>query len=145
MADVAWPADSRVAWDLRAHVPDVVVMELGENDCHSFNCTAPAGATRLTAAYVSFVHNVTSAYGTPHLPIFLTIAMHEAGQSKAMIAAAAQLQGEGYAVQFLNATAPPALPDGTPVAIGCGGHPSAQAHGLAFERAQPVIAKTLGW
>ena len=41
--------------------------------------------------------------------------------------------------------APATLPDGTPVALGCGGHPSAQAHGLAFARAQPVIAKVLGW
>jgi hypothetical protein len=36
------------------------------------------------AAYVSFVHNITAVYNSPQLPIFLTIANHEAGQSAAM-------------------------------------------------------------
>lgn len=135
----------RVPWDLRAHVPDVVLMELGENDCHAFNCSSPSNVARLAGAYVSFVHNITGFYGNQQLPIFLTIAMHEAGQSTAMKAAEAQLVADGYRVQFLNASVPPVMPDGTVVATGCGGHPSGQAHGFAFEIAQPIIAQALGW
>ena len=145
MASASWPSSELVPWDLRGHVPDAVIIELGENDCHAFNCSVPSNVAFLAAAYVSFVHNITEAYAVPALPIFLTIAMHEAGQSTAMIAAAKQLSGEGFRVQFLNATVPSVLPDGSNVALGCGGHPSAQAHSLAFERAQPAISKVLGW
>ena len=71
--------------------------------------------------------------------------MHESGQSKAMLLAVDELVSAGYKAAFLNATAPDVLPDGTPVATGCGGHPSAQANALAAARARPVIAAALGW
>lgn len=144
MASDAWPAAQRVAWPTRTHVPDAIILTIGSNDCHTFDCTGKDLQT-LKAAYVSFVQNLTLAYAVPSLPVFLTIAMHESGQSKAMLLAVDELVAAGYKAAFLNATAPDVLPDGTPVATGCGGHPSAQANALAAARARPVIAAALGW
>jgi len=142
MASAGWPPARRVRWPLPA--PSLVLVELGENDCHSFDCTGKDLQT-LKAAYVSFAHNLTLAYGKPDLPIFFTIAMHEAGQSAAMLLAVDELVAAGIRASFLNATAPATLPDGSVVPAGCGGHPSAQANALAAARARPVIAAAMGW
>lgn len=40
MGASSWPNATRVPWAARV---DGVFVELGENDCHAFNCTAPAG------------------------------------------------------------------------------------------------------
>ena len=146
MAQNSFPAAERVAWPLAQHVPDAVLIELGENDCHAWDCTDPARQQELEAAYVAFVKSLAAAYAKPAMPFFFVIAMHEAGQSGPMKSAAATLTGAGYSATFVNATAPSTFPDtGAPVPTGCGGHPSYAANGLAMERARAVIAAALGW
>lgn len=90
---------------------------------------------------------IAKAYGgSTALPLFFTLANHEAGQSAAMHSAIAALSAEGFTkVLLLNATTPNVLPDGTAIDNGCAGHPSAAQNLLAFERARPVVASALGW
>lgn len=146
MANDAWPAAERVPWDFAAHPADAVLVELGENDCHAVNCTVGSGLANLADAYVSFVANITAAYGgNKALPVFLAIANHEAGQSAAMGLAVPRLQASGFSnVFFLNATAPDVI-NGTNIDTGCAGHPSAAQQAFSFQRARPAIAKVLGW
>jgi hypothetical protein len=139
-------SSQRQAWNFSARPADAVLMELGENDCHAINCTDPADLALLTQAYESFVAVICEAYGgSKDLPIFLSIANHEAGQSAAMLAAIPSLLQKGYTrVAFLNATAPDAV-NGTNIDNGCAGHPSAAQQEWAYLQARPVIAQALGW
>jgi hypothetical protein len=145
MGEAAWPAESRVPWT--APVAGVFV-ELGENDCHAYNCTALPGRQRLADAYVALAHTLaaTQPAGTD-LPIFFTLANHEAGQSAAMGDAVAALRGSGFSkVAMLNGTTPSLDPASHEyIDNGCAGHPSAAQNALAFARMQPIVAAALGW
>lgn len=144
MGDDAWPAAARVPWSAPV---DGVFVELGENDCHSFNCTEPAGRSKLTAAYVALAHELaTSQPAGDALPIWYTISNHEAGQSAAMGDAVTTLRAAGFAnAAFLNGTTPTLGPGGVYIANGCAGHPSAAQNVLAFNRMRPSVAQALGW
>jgi hypothetical protein len=126
-------------WDFASWVPDLVVMNLGENDMHACNnnCTA-AFLEELTNSYVSFVANITKVYNKQDLPIALIIAPHEAGQSVAIIPAVSRLRQLGYNVEFFNATV-----NVSPQ--GCGGHPAYTQHHAAFLALRPQIASFLNW
>ena len=143
-----WPSwnSSRQAWNFTARPADAVLIELGENDCHAINCSNPVDLALLTQAYEAFVAVICDAYGgAKDLPIFLTIANHEAGQSAAMLAAVPSLQQQGYTgVAFLNATAPNQV-NGTNIDNGCAGHPSAAQQEITYLQARAVIAEALGW
>lgn len=145
MGEPAWPAASRVPWARRL---DAAFVELGENDCHAFNCTGPAGREALAAAYVALAHTLSATQPLgAHLPLFFTLSNHEAGQSLAMGDAVAALKAAGFtAAYLLNGTSPNADPaTGAGIANGCAGHPSAAQNVLAFNRMQPVVAAALGW
>jgi len=146
MGAASWPNASRVPWDARV---DGVFVELGENDCHTFNCTAPAGRARLADAYVALAHTLAAAQPAagPRLPIWFTLANHEAGQSAAMGDAVAALSAAGFsAVALLNGTSPTLDPAGhTYIGNGCAGHPSAAQNVIAAARMRPVVAAALGW
>jgi len=135
-----------VPWDARV---DGVFVELGENDCHVFNCTAPAGRAHLADAYVALAHTLAAAQPAagPRLPIWFTLANHEAGQSAAMGDAVAALGAAGFsAVALLNGTSPTLDPAGhTYIGNGCAGHPSAAQNVIAAARMRPVVAAALGW
>ena len=145
MGEPFWPADSRVPW--KAPV-DAVFVELGENDCRAFNCTASPGREKLGAAYVALAHTLAAAQPEGiALPIFFTLANHEVGQSVAMGDAVGKLRSAGFTrVQVLNGTSPNVDPmSGAVIDNGCAGHPSAAQNVLAFQRMQPIIAAILGW
>lgn len=145
MGEPGWPPDARAPW--RAPV-DAVFVELGENDCHAFNCSAPPGRATLAAAYVALARTLAATQPAgAGLPVFFTLANHEAGQSAAMGDAVAALRGEGFQrVALLNGTSPNVDPaTGANIANGCAGHPSAAQNALAFERMRPVVAAALGW
>lgn len=145
MGEPAWPAESRVPWTSQI---EGVFIELGENDCHQKNCTTPPGRQQLADAYVALAHTLaaTQPAGTS-LPIFFTIANHEAGQSAAMGDAVAALRGADFSrVALLNGTTPSLEPVSHEyIANGCAGHPSAAQNALAFARMQPIVAAALGW
>lgn len=136
-------AGAKVPWDFAAHPVDAVIVELGENDEHASPPPTPAA---LSAAYVAFVERIVTAYGGDKaLPVFLTIAPHEAGQSAGMLLAVPALRAAGYSrVAFLNATAPNVV-NGTSIDTGCAGHPSAAQALYSAQRAAPVVASVLGW
>lgn len=144
MGYAAWPAAARVPW---AAPVDGVFVELGENDCHSFNCTEAAGRARLSAAYVALAHTLAAAQPAKEsLPIWFTLANHEAGQSAAMGDAVSALRAAGFLnAALLNGTSPGIGPGGVDIDNGCAGHPSAAQNLLAFARMQPVVAAALGW
>ena len=145
MGGPSWPADARAPWHSTV---DAVFCELGENDCHSFNCTDAGGRARLAAAYVALAHTLASSQPAgPALPIFFTLSNHEAGQSAAMADAVAVLQAAGFSrTSLLNGTSPSLDPASKEyIANGCAGHPSAAQNALAFARMQPVVAAALGW
>jgi len=144
MSGSDWPAASRVPWSTRAHPVDAVLIELGENDCHAFNCSSPKSLQRLATAYVQFVTILATQFYTRVTPFFLTIANHEAGQSGAMLSAIPSLLQEGFNVTFLNATSPDSL-DGVNINTGCAGHPSYLQNIVSFSRAQKTLASALGW
>lgn len=139
-----WPAQARVPWDFLGRPADAVLVELGENDCHAFNCSVEANLATLAKAYVEFAHVIAAAYNNTALPIFLSIANHEAGQSVAMKMALADPGMAGLNVSFLNATAPDVV-NGTNIDVGCAGHPSIAQQQQTFLAARPVIAQALGW
>lgn len=134
----------RVKWDFPA--VDAVLMELGENDCHKFNCTLDSDLDKLAEGYDAFVKVVVDAYGgSLALPIFLSIVNHEAGQSAAMLKVIPRLTSEGFTrVSFLNATTPGSV-NGTNIDNGCAGHPSAAQNVIAAGIAAPIVRKVLGW
>lgn len=144
MGSADWPVASRMPWS--APVSGVFI-ELGENDCHLFNCTAPNGRAKLSAAYVALAHTLAASQPAGKaLPIWLTLSNHEAGQSVAMGDAVGALQREGFtAVSLLNGTSPGINDCGENIDNGCAGHPSAAQNLLAFARMQPVVAAALGW
>ncbi len=144
MGGAAWPAAARARWAARA---DAVFIELGENDCHAFNCSAGAGRARLAAAYVALAHELAAQQPAgQRLPLWFTLANHEAGQSAAMADAVAALRAAGFAnAALLNGTTPALGPGGEDIDNGCAGHPSAAQNQLAYERMRPVVAAALGW
>jgi hypothetical protein len=145
MGEPFWPPETRVPWQAPL---DAVLVELGENDCHAFNCSAPPGRERLGAAYAALAHTLAAAQPRGKaLPIFFTLANHEAGQSLAMADAVDTLRSAGFSsVQLLNGTSPNVDPvSGADIANGCAGHPSAAQNTLAFARMQPIVAAVLGW
>lgn len=135
---------TRVPW---AAPVDAVFVELGENDCHAFNCTAPSGRAQLAGAFVALAHRLAAAQPAGNqLPIFFTLANHEAGQSAAMLDAVATLTAAGARAFFLNGTSPGVDPaSGADIDNGCAGHPSAEQNALAFARMRPAVAAALGW
>lgn len=139
-----WPAAQRVAWSAPV---DAVFVELGENDCHAFNCTGGSGRKTLAASYVALAHTLAAAQKAGSaLRIWFTVSNHEAGQSLAMLDAVATLQAAGFAnVAFLNGTSPNVDPDGQRIDNGCAGHPSAAQNLLAFASMRPIVAAALGW
>ena len=137
----SWPAASRVAWGFAQHPADAILLELGENDEHASPPPTPAA---LAAAFEGFVETILSSYGRADLPIFLTIANHEAGQSSAMKIAVSNLVGRGVKATFLNATSPNEV-NGSSIDVGCAGHPSGAQARLAAERAAPIVSAVLGW
>lgn len=137
----SWPAASRVPWRFAQHPADAILLELGENDEHANPPPTPAA---LAAAFEAFVETILSSYGRADLPVFLTIANHEAGQSAGMKIAVSNLVGKGVKAFFLNATSPNEA-NGTNIDTGCAGHPSAAQARLAAERAAPVVSAVLGW
>jgi hypothetical protein len=134
----------RVKWGFPA--ADAVLLELGENDCHKFNCSLGSDVDKLVDAYDAFVRVVVEAYGGRlTLPVFLSIVNHEAGQSAAMLKVIPRLASEGYTrVSFLNATTPGSV-NGTNIDNGCAGHPSAAQNVIAAGIAAPIVRKVLGW
>ncbi len=144
MGDAAWPAAARARWAARA---DAVFIELGENDCHAFNCSAGAGRAKLAAAYVALAHELAAQQPAgAALPLWFTLANHEAGQSAAMADAVAALRAAGFAnAALLNGTTPALGPGGVVLDNGCAGHPSAAQNQLAYERMRPIVAAALGW
>jgi len=143
MGSPDWPEAARVPWRAAAAPVDAVFIELGENDCHAFNCTAPDGAAKLAAAYERLVRDLAGNYSVA-MPFFFTLANHEAGQSAAMTLAIAALAGDFPHVALLNGTSPNVDPrSGANIDTGCAGHPSAAQNVLAFERMQPVVAAAL--
>lgn len=145
MGEPSWPAASRVTWTATV---DAAFVELGENDCHAFNCTGAPGRAELAGAYVALAHTLAATQPAGiGLPIFFTLSNHEAGQSAAMGDAVAALRAAGFSkVSLLNGTAPNADPaTGANIANGCAGHPSAAQNVLAFDRMQPVVAAALNW
>jgi hypothetical protein len=143
MGSPDWPEAARVPWHAAAAPVDAVFIELGENDCHAFNCTAPDGAAKLVAAYKGLVRNLAGNYSAA-IPFFFTLANHEAGQSVAMNLAIAALAGDFPRVALLNGTSPNVDPrSGANIDTGCAGHPSAAQNLLAFARMQPVVAAAL--
>ena len=106
------------------------------------------GRETLAAAYVALAHTLstTQPLGT-RLPIFFTLANHEAGQSLAMGDAVASLRAAGFSAVFLlNGTSPDVDPvTGGGIANGCAGHPSAAQNVIAAARMRPIVAAALGW
>ena len=144
MGASSWPTATRVPWAARV---DAVFVELGENDCHAFNCTSPAGRAQLAAAFSALARRLADVQPAGKaLPIFFTISNHEAGQSAAMGDAVSALRAEGFsAVSFLNGTSPSVGPGGVYIDNGCAGHPSAAQNVIAAARMRPVVAAALGW
>lgn len=144
MGDDAWPAGARAPWSAPV---DAVFVELGENDCHAFNCTAPTGRATLAASFVALAHKLSAAQPAGNaLPIWFTLANHEAGQSAAMTDAVSTLRAAGFTnTALLNGTTPTLGPGGVYIANGCAGHPSAAQNELAFARLRPIVAQALGW
>lgn len=145
----AWdPCDAAAGGGI---VPDLVYVNLGENDMHR----APAPPipaswyAGLAGSYVSFVGALWEAYarcgaapGGKAAPAFvLAIGPHEAGQSVAIAQALPALSAAGYTVAFVNATVPnpPALP------AGCGGHPGPSLHQASAQRAAPLVSQLMQW
>ena len=135
----------RVPWEMRV---DGVFIELGENDCHAFNCTSGEGRGKLADAYVALAQKLAAAQPAGvALPLWFTLSNHEAGQSAAMADAVVALQGQGFKhAALLNGTTPNNDPcTGAPIDNGCAGHPSAAQNALAFARMRPIVAAALGW
>jgi hypothetical protein len=144
MGSSTWPAAQRVPWSAPV---DGILVELGENDCHSFDCVNATGRAKLAAAFVQLAHTLAAAQPAGKaLHLFYTIANHEAGQSAAMGDAVVALQAAGFTnVAFLNGTSPNVDAAGANIDNGCAGHPSAAQNQLAYERIRPVLAQALGW
>ena len=142
MIEPGWSGHS-IPYNAKEFVPQVEIINLGENDWHS-NCpSSPSCIANFTQKYVDFVKHIDSTYtavGGSNITYFLIIAPHEAGQSVAVIPAANQLKSEGFNAYFVNGTVDSSLYPG-----GCGGHPGPTIHHASFLRMQPIIASIMGW
>jgi len=137
----AFPYNFSSAWG----PPDVIFINLGENDCNGGACNEKH-YPNITAAFVEFVGYLQKGYsagapgGVANITYFLAIAPHEKGQSNAILPAVAQLQAAGLPVHFANGTVTdPSLPNG------CAGHPGPTIHAASAARLAPQIAAVMGW
>ena len=119
-----------------AYVPDIIIINIGTNDCWAGNGSAggnePFRAEDYRAAYVAFVRGLMERYEGHDVTFFLCSGLMENVLAPTLSSIAEELTAEGhavYSVEFARTTA--------------NGHPLYAEHQKAAERLMDVIGPYL--
>lgn len=135
-------------WDFGQFVPDAVIVALGTNDILNGHDTGPEWEAGFCAAYVDFLVNVSSVYGSlaggrasPTIPLFVGVGPITAAIRPLVEWVVGNASALGLSVTYLDLM-------GCDPAAGCGGcagHPDAADNAAVAALALPVIKRVMGW